>query len=634
MKKKISLILLSSALVMSVSAQSYLPAPSLYTKAHNDSIAQIVESFGSEDFVNANKGFIGGYDKEGKIVKANKLPEEKDWNYWKTKIPENINPSLWHYIHVNGPAGLFEVLPNQIYQVRGLDIGSVTFVKTNTGYVVIDVTTNEEAAAAAYQLFTHFVGKHPVKAVIYTHSHGDHYAGIQGILKSQPDSGAGIPIIAPSKFFESAIDENVIAGVPMGRRATYQFGTFLKDDTDGYSFTSRHGDLIPATQELTEDEQTVKIDGVDFDFLQTPNTEAVSATIVYIPKYKALCQADEVIHTMHNLLTPRGAKIRDGLAWSKYLDRALAKWGKEVQVSFGQHQWPVWGNDKVNELWEKQRDLYRYTHDQTLYFANQGYTPSEIANTIKLPKSLQDYTANREYYGKLSFNARSQYQLYFGFFDGVPANIDPLTPTEEGKEWVEAIGGVEQALTVAQKAYDNGKYRWAATLLNKIVFAYPNHSGARKLLADSYAQLGYQEESQIFRYYYLAGAKELLKGVKKKETKNLLSPKVGIGLLFDVVGSRFNGAKIDKSLTINVKTIDTGEVATVILKNNALSNRPNVLSDQPDIVLSASKKDIVDLFSRNTELNDRFTIFGNQSDLQSILDLIETPDYYFNIIEP
>ncbi|WP_031532705.1 MULTISPECIES: alkyl/aryl-sulfatase [unclassified Bacteroides] len=628
---------------------------SSYTRAFNDSIAKVVATFGREDFENANRGFIARYDeKTNPKVNGRDLITLDSWDFLNKEAPATVNPALWRQSQLNSIHGLFEVVPGKIWQVRGYDLANVTFVRTDNGYIVIDAGTNEHGTAAGFELVKKHVGDFPVRAIIITHSHGDHYGGINGILKHVVNKGDSIPIIAPKDFFINSVQENVLAGIPMGRRASYMFGGSLKRDErgtvgaglgNGLHINAAGSALLPATYEVTKDHETLTIDGLQLEFHLALNSEAPSEMLIYIPQYKALQQAEDINHTLHNLLTPRGAKIRNGLAWSKYIDNVLLEYGDKVDVSLGSHHWPVWGNDKVIELWEKQRDLYRFIHDHTLYLANQGFTPNEISNRIKLPLAISNYTADREYYGSASFNARSQYELYFGFYDGNPVNLDPLEPEVEGKNYVEAIGGAGAVLKIANKAYKNGNYRWAASLLNKLVFAEPTNKEARQLLAKTYSQLAYQAESAPYRNFYLTGAKELL----EKSEKNSLqfggrggrsNLTITPTLFFDVIATRINGYKNDsQDINLNIEITDTDEKIALILKNGALTNRPDYQLKKAQGTIKTDKKSLYDLFSKLTTLDDlqnngKISLTGDDTAIKTLLSLLEQANYGFNIIEP
>lgn len=622
-------ILVAALSVYTAQAQTYFKgqvAPSKYTLAYNDSVNKIAQSFGDKDYQDATRGLV---------VPVKQLSYE---DFKKFSNDPTINPSLNRYYLLNQISGLFEIIKGGVYQVR-LGFGNIMFVKTKTGYVVIDTSSSNETAKASYDLIKKYLGDYPVRAIIITHSHADHFGGLHGILDNVPNKGDSIPVIAPRDFYESAVSENVLAGVPMWRRSQYQFGGVLsralKKEPIKYSSS-----LEPATLELSKDVDTLEIDGYHFEFLQTPNTEAPSDQMIYSTEYNVLFPADNTVRTVHNLLTPRGAKVRDGLAWAKYIDEALVKWGNKVQYLVGSHGWTEWGNENIKLYLRKQRDIFRYIHDQTLRLANEGFRPDEISNTLKLPRELSNYSPIREYYGRVDFNSKSQYQYYFGFFDGNPVNLSPLKPEEVAKGYVDAIGGAGKVIALAQKAYDQGKYQWAATLLNNVIFSTPNNAKARKLLADTYTQLGYQAESTTWRNFYLSGAYELQNGVDKVGDKligNNPYDKVSLNKFFDVVATRINGYKLaSENAVIDVKTTDTGEKLQLVLEDGVLNNREVADDSNPQLTISGTKADIVSLFSQRKSLDDLTNLSwtGDKSIIQNILSANEKPNPDFNLVEP
>ncbi len=431
--------------------------------------------------------------------------------------PATVNPSLWRQAKLNYVPGIFQV-DSTIYQARGFDLSNITFIKGSTGWIVIDPLVTRETAKAALDSVNSVLGvNHGVSGVIFTHSHIDHYGGILGIIdRFLP----GAKIYAPSDFLEHAVSENTIAGNVMGRRATFMYGSLyprgkkqmvdaglgkgISTGTSGITAT-----YVPVAAGILHPE-VITIDGLEVKFWSTPGAEAPVEMMFYFPSLKALCASEEVTHTMHNVYSLRGTKVRDALGWSKFIDSTLTVYGRSAKVMFASHHWPVWGTDTVSALLEIQRDLYRYMHDQTMRLANQGYTALEIAEYIKLPESIDTVWANRGYYGTLSHNTKSVYDYYLGgWFDGNPANLHPLPPSEAGAKYVEFMGGPAATLQKAQASYNKGEYRWAATVLNHLVFADPNNENARLLLADTYEQLGYQAESGPWRNFYLTGTQEL-----------------------------------------------------------------------------------------------------------------------------
>ena len=626
--------------------------PSRFTKQANEQVLKTLPFDNKQDFEDATRGFIATIDEpaitgeNGKEVYGLAV-----WDFLKQEAPASANPSLWRQGQLNRIHGLFEVLPGKIYQIRGFDLANMTFVRSDNGWIVIDVLLSKETALAGYNLLKKHVADLPVKAVIYTHPHVDHFAGIDAILENAPNQPNSIEIIGPKGFFEEAVSENLMAGVAMGRSATYMYGRSLPKNEKGNIGTGLGqttavgtSGLVPPTREISEEGETLRIDGVEIDFMSVPGAEAPVEIMMYFPEMKAFCVAEEINHNLHNLLTLRGAKVRNGQLWSKYIDKAIMKCGDQVEVSFSTHHWPTWGNKKIVGYWEKQRDMYRYLHDQTLHLANQGYTPREIAEMIKLPEAIANEFANRGYYGTVSHNVKAQYQMYFGWFDGVPANLNPLPPTEEGKKYVEAIGGEEAVMEKAKEAYNQGEYRWTATLLNNLVFANPNHKAARQLLADTYSQLGYQAESGPWRNFYLTGAQELTDGIagKGKTSSNIarMSQNLSLEMLFDMLAIQINGEKAaDKDIIINVSLTDTKEQATLILKNGALSNRIGILHAAPTVSLKGDKQTIYTSFTQPESIManmqaKKLSVTGRLESLKDLFATFEAPDSYFNIIEP
>lgn len=440
-------------------------------------------------------------------------------DYPTTAAPSSVNPSLWRQAKLNYTPGVFQVT-DSIYQVRGFDLSNVTFVMGKTGWIVIDPLVTQGSARAALDSINSVVNplNKKVSAIIYTHSHIDHYGGIMGVIDAA--NSKNIPIYGPSGFLEHAVSENTIAGNVMGRRAAYMYGSLyprgekymvdaglgkgLSNDTSGILANTVNIDA-PITSPFK-----IKIDGMWVYFWCTPDAEAPSEMMFYFPTQQSICASEEVCHTMHNVYSLRGAKVRDALKWSKYIDSTLMFYGASATSMFASHHWPVTGNDTVKALLTTQRDLYRYMHDQTMRLANQGLTANAIAQLVKLPKSLDTVWANRGYYGTLIHNTKSIFDFYLGgWFDGNPAHLNPLAPQDESKKYVEFMGGRDSTYSKALRSYDKGEYRWAATVLNHLVFSDSSDMKARLLLAATYDQLGYQSESGPWRNFYLTGAQEL-----------------------------------------------------------------------------------------------------------------------------
>jgi alkyl sulfatase BDS1-like metallo-beta-lactamase superfamily hydrolase len=467
--------------------------------------------------------------------------------------PDTVHPGLWRQAQLNANHGLFEVGPG-IWQARGYDISNVTFIKGTDGWVVIDPLTTAGTAAACLALANEHLGSRPVTAVIYTHSHVDHFGGVLGVT-TQDDVDAGrCRVIAPEGFMHEVVGENLLAGPAMNRRSVYQFGPLLPtgprqqiDAGLGKTVPFAAAGLIAPTEDITHTGQELIVDGVRIVFQMTPETEAPAEMNFYFPDQGWLCTAENCTHTMHNLIPIRGAKARDALAWSRYIGEALELWGDHAELVFASHHWPRWGREDVQQFLRLQRDLYRWMHDQTLRFANHGMVATEIAEHLQMPP---EFTANGHttgYYGDLVHNVKAVYQRYLSWYDGNPANLQKLPPTEVGRRYVDLAGGPEAARDAARRAMDVGDYRWAAELLNHLVFADPTDTTARAMQADTLEQLGYQSQSATFRNAYLAGAMELRQGPMPKFTvsrRGLVSA-LPIDMFFDTLGIRLQAERLD-----------------------------------------------------------------------------------------
>ena len=484
--------------------------------------------------------------------------------------PTTVNPSLWRQGRLNNIAGLFEVAP-RIYQVRGMDISNVTFVEGASGWIVIDPLTAEETARAALDLVEEHLGERPVHAVIYSHSHVDHFGGVRGLLSEHDISSRHVELIAPAGFLEAAISENVVAGTVMLRRATYMYGALLSHDAQGHVDTGL-GKSVPAlptvglvapTFEIETTGTELVIDGVRMVFQITPGTEAPAEMNIFFPDLRALCMAENCTANQHNVYTLRGAQVRDALAWSKYIDESLALYAPQSDVVFASHHWPRWGADAIAQFLASQRDAYRYVHDQTLRLANLGHTANEIAEQLELPRALEDEFFNRGYYGTVSHNSKAVYQRYLGWFDGNPAHLWPHPPTEAARRYVEFMGGADAVLERAKAYFAEGDYRWVVEVVNHVIFAEPDNERARLVQADALEQLGYQSESGPWRDFYLTGALELrsngttMKGLRGNALRPGLVNSMTPELALDLLGVRLNGPRAEHlAFDVNVTIAD------------------------------------------------------------------------------
>lgn len=605
----------------------------------------------TRDFDDASRGFLGTRENA-------KITSEAGRTVWSLEpygflsdqeAPPTVDPSLWRQSRLNMNHGLFEVVPG-VYQVRGLDIANMTLIEGDSGVIVVDTLTSIEGARAAMELYFEHRGRRPVAAVIFTHTHTDHWGGARGVIDDAMLAG-GVPIIAPDLFMEHAVSENIIAGPAMLRRAQYQFGPFLKkgprgqvDCGLGKSMAAGSVALLRPTDliKATGDRRT--IDGVEFEFQMAPNSEAPAEMHFFIPRYKLLNLAENCTHNFHNLLPFRGADVRDALAWSKYLGEALQLWGGKAEAMCGQHHWPVWGAERVDTMVRQQRDLYKFAHDQTLRLLNHGLTATEIAETIRLPKSLDGAWHARGYYGHIRHNVKAIYQKYLGWYDANPANLDPLPPVEAGKKFVEYMGGADAILSRAKKDFDKGEFRFIAQALSHLVFAEPDNAAARAMLADTFEQLGYLSESSTWRNAYLFGAQELREGIPNAPARPSMPREtlaaLRTGQLWDMLGVRLNGPKAEgKSIVLNWVFTDTDERFALTLENCALTYAEGVQAADADASFTLPRSLLDEVIAKKATFPEamaagKITFTGNPIKLGELMALMDEFPRMFEIVEP
>lgn len=627
-----------------------------FTKKLNDDLLAYLPFGDTTDYANARRGFIATLP-EGEIKddKGNVVYSMKQYDFIHGKAPSTTNPSLWRQSELNSINGLFEVTKG-IYQIRNFDLSNMSLIAGNKGWIVIDPLVSLETAKAGLALANEKLGARPVTAIIFTHSHVDHFGGVRGIVSEADVKSGKVPVYVPQGFMEHAVSENVMGGNTMGRRASYMYGNILPKDEKGtlgsglgQTTSSGLAGIFDGTVVINELKGVTKmVDGKKVEFIYTPESEAPAEMMLYFYDYKAFCQAENLSHTLHNLYTLRGAQVRNGQKWSQYIDLALEKWGDDVQFSFGSHHWPTWDNQNIVPYWESQRDLYRFIHDQTLRLANEGNTPVEIAEMLKLPESLDKQFYNRGYYGSLSHNVRAQYQLYFGWFDGVPANLNKLTPEDGGKKYVEFMGGADALLKKAKESYDKGEYRWVAEVVNHLVFADPQNKNARNLLADAYEQLGYQAESGPWRNFYLSGAKELRTGVKQMATPNLeasldIVQAMSLDLFFNYIAMCFKGTEPEAAkmkYNFNLNFPDVKQKAALIISNGAMTPRigSNVTKDVT-ATITVNRTDLDKITLGQAKFEDlvnkgSIKIDGDAEAFKKAMSMVESFNFWFNIIEP
>jgi alkyl sulfatase BDS1-like metallo-beta-lactamase superfamily hydrolase len=529
---------------------------------------------------------------------------------------DSVHPSLHRQSKLNNNYGLYEVVAGHIYQVRGFDLANITFVRGKTGWIVFDTMVSRETVRAAWKLFQdHAGGNLPVSAIIYSHTHGDHWGGVRALVDEADVRAGKIPIIAPVGFMEYAVAENVYAGNAMNRRLFYQYGLLLPASAYGYvgqglgqAVSAGAPGLIAPTREVDKAFEEFDVDGVGMIFQNTPNTEAPTEMNTYIPELKALWMAENVTATLHNIYTLRGAQVRDPLGWSKHIGQALYRYGVEAEVMFASHHWPRWGNNRVQEVLRAQRDLYAHMNNQVLHLANQGVTINEVHNVYALPKSLQAKWFCRGYHGSPQHNSRGVIQRYLGFWDCNPATLVPLSPGDSAPLYVEMMGGADKIIARGRQLHDEGRYLHAQEILNKLVQAQPHNQPARDLLADVFEQLGYQQENPGLRNSYLNAAYELRTGIPEGNTAKSSGPDViramSTELFLNFLGIRMDSRKAEGlRFTINLITPDNGEKFIVELENATLTNVKGFLAQNPDLTLTINRSDLEQVMMGRKTLN-------------------------------
>ncbi len=625
-------------------------APTETTAKANARVLEELPLDDPQDFEDARRGLIAS-DPELRIEAGDGSPiwDQAGNKFIEGAAPASVNPSLWRQAKLNNIHGLFEVVPG-IYQVRGYDISNLTIVEGKTGWIVVDPVTSKETTAAAFALAQNHLDSKPVVAFIFTHSHMDHFGGVTAITTAEEAAERKVRIVAPQGFMEEAVSENVIAGVAMGRRTGYMCGKRLAFSERGHVDTGLGKTIaigtmgiLPPTDLVTHTPQEMEIDGIRFVFQNAPESEAPAELTFYLPDFKAYCGAEIVSRTLHNVYTLRGTKARDALKWSNYIDEALQLFG-EAEVYFGTHHWPVWDNERVLEFLKKQRDVYKYIHDQTVRMANSGLTPREIAERMEFPESLRTTFSNRGYYGTLRHNAKAVYTYYFGWYDGNPANLDPLPPVEAGIRYVKYMGGAEAVLARARESFDEGEYRWVAEVLNHLVFAEPDNDQAKALLARTYDQLGYQSEAGTWRDVYLTAAFELRHGAPEiggvMSNASEIMEHIPVSGFFDAMATRLDASKADGvGLAVNIVFTDRDESYLLQLENAVLHHR----KADPDPAANATLKLAYDLFlsvvsgradMKEAALAGDLALEGNADDLIRFFSLFSPPQGGFNIVTP
>ncbi|MFI6683484.1 alkyl/aryl-sulfatase [Streptomyces sp. NPDC050485] len=595
-----------------------------------------------DDFADAERGFIAALtpgvvkDARGKVVW-----DSDAYGFLKqSAAPRTANASLWRQSQLTGKQGLFKVT-DRIYQVRGLDLSNMTIVEGDAGIVVIDPLISAETAAAALALYRKHRGNRKVTGLIYTHPHVDHFGGCRGVL---PDGPGSVPVLAPEGFMEHAVSENVYAGTAMTRRSVYMYGAQLPKGAagqigcglgQGVSYGTIG--LIPPTRYVSKTGQVETVDGVRIEFQMTPGTEAPAEMNFLFPDLRAVCMAENATHTMHNIITLRGAQVRDARQWAHYLGESIELFEGRVDVAFASHHWPTWGGAGIVSLLGVQRDLYAYMHDQTLRMINQGLTGREIAEEIELPPALSQVWANRGYYGSLSHNVKGIYQRYMGWFDGNPAHLWEHPPVDEAKRYVRAMGGQRATVVKARRFVADGDLRFAATLLNHCVFADPEDRDAKSQLASVYDRLGVATENAVWRNFYLTGAQELRHGVRVPDASTAgvdMLMALSVDQLIDSVAIRVNGPRAwDVALTMDWVLPSLGRVWHLRLRHGVLTYRSSGGPDKAaGVTLTMTKPQLLALLGGKGL--GGIGVSGDVSLLTTLLGVLDKPDPSFAIVTP
>lgn len=601
-----------------------------------------------QDFEDARRGFVAALEPPTVHADGRVVWDAGSYDFLHGDAPDTVNPSLWRQSTLNAIQGLFAVVPG-IYQVRGLDLSVISFIEGERGVVVIDPLISAETAAAALALYRRHRGERPVTGVLYTHSHADHFGGVRGVVAQEDVAAGTVPVLAPAGFVEAAVSENIYAGTAMARRAGYMYGAALPRGPRGQvgaglgqtTSTGTFG-LIPPTLEVTETGQEEVVDGVRMVFQMAPGAEAPAEMHLYLPAHYALCTAENATHVLHNVLTIRGAQVRDAHAWAGYLTEAIDLFGADLDVVFASHHWPTWGRERAVEFLSQQRDLYAYLHDQTVRMLNEGLTGLEIAEAMVLPPALENVWHARGYYGSVSHNVKAIYQRHMGWYDGNPAHLWAHPPVEAARRYVAFMGGADAVVAKARESFDAGDFRWVAEVVNHVVFAQPEHAGARELLADTYEQLGYGSENGTWRCAYLSGAHELRHGSFGTPVTPV-SPDVLAQLtpeqLFDALAVRIDGPRCwGEHVALDVDVVDTGVRYRLTLRNGVLTHTRAEQAHPADAVLHLSRAALPALIGAAGDpaalAAAGVNVDGDPGALRVLLDALGTPDPDFAVVTP
>ncbi len=627
-----------TAFALFASAQTPKPAEPAVAAANRAVLSQLPFA-DRQDFDDATRGFVAT------------TPDTRNpamYDFLKQDAPPTVNPSLWRQSQLNAINGLFKVTDG-VYQVRGFSLANMTIVEGSTGLIVIDTLSTAGAAREALDLYSAQRSRKPVKAIIYTHSHSDHYGGAKGVARDEDVASGATKVIAPAGFMDAVVSESVTGGNAMARRAQFQFGIPLPRGDRGNvdaglgKWDSRGavggGGVIAPTDSIEQPVETRTIDGVTMIFQLAPKSEAPSEMHIYLPQSHVLDMAENATHTLHNLLPLRGTEVRDANGWSHYITEALERFGPDAQVLIAQHHWPVWGNDRVVNRLKVQRDLYKYVHDQTVRLMNQGYGPADIAEALTMPPGLENEWSARGYYGTLSHDAKAVYQKYLGWYDGNPATLNPLPPAEDAKKYVEYMGGAAAVIARARLDFKAGNFRWVAQVMDQVVYADPANIEARDLAADAFEQLGYVAESATWRNAYLLGAQEL-----RSATPATPRPSPGVGadmlhamplnLVFDYLATRINGPRAGaRHILINWQFTDTRESLAANLEHGALTAVMNKTDPAATTTVTTTRSVFEAVILGQRPLS-AISVTGDATQLAALIGMFDSFEAGFPVIEP
>ena len=649
------LSLLASAFLLvgcdnSVEKNTSASLASEFTIASNKQFSDALDLDHHQDFLDANRGLVASAPRD---IITNSQGQEI-WNasaydFIEGQAPDTVNPSLWRQAKLNNIRGLFKVDEN-IYQLRGFDLANTTLIKGQSGWIVVDPLTTLETTQSAMAFAQQHLGKITLSAVIFTHSHIDHFGGVLSLINAQQAAENNIPIIAPAGFMHEAVSENIVAGPAMMRRGAYMMGNALERSATGHVDTGLGKQVIFGSTSILEPtlvidqpQVAMTIDGVDFEFYNMPDSEAPAELTFYLPQWKAFCGAEILSHVMHNLLTLRGAKVRDGLLWSNYIGQSIGRLD-DVEVFFNSHHWPTWGHDRIITQMQQQQDMYKFIHDQTVRLANIGFTPKEIAERLELPKSLAGNFHIRGYYGTLSHNSKAVYQHYFGWYDGNPAHLNPLPPEQSSVRYVEFMGGADALLEKAATYQARGEYRWVGEVLNHLVFAEPDNLTARKMLAEAYRQMAYQAESGPWRDIYLSAAEELIRGDVLVNDVAMSSKaflqQVPLAEFMKALTVKLDAEKAeDERLKINLLFTDTDSNFVLTIRNSVMYYKQLPVDKDADVTLSLTQTLFVDILLGEAGVralisSDQLSVDGSLLKLLKFFSLLGAPNDDFNIVLP